>query len=337
MKRAVVLGGVIAAGALTVAVAGQALGPEALAAARLEKVRDHLYVITGSDRSPKEAFSGGNTAVFVTETGVVLVDTKLPGWGPAIVERVRSVTDKPITTIINTHTHGDHTGGNAYFGASIEFVAHANTKANMARMEVFQQSHGRGLPTTTFTDRMSIGDGNDRIDLYYFGPGHTNGDAWVVFPALHVMHAGDMFARKDAPTLDRANGGSGLQFAETIGTAIATLSDIDLIIPGHGPLRSMAELAEYRQFMIDFVAATRHAMAAGKSVDDAAASIHLESKYGDYRRERYRAAVAAIYGELAASDHHPAITPGRMPVIQRALQSGSTAPDGFNPVRRDGR
>ena len=328
MKRAIVLGAIIVSGAGAVTMAGQStLAPEALEATQIEQVRDHLYVITGSSRSPAEAFSGGNTAVFVTDNGVVLVDTKLPGWGSVIVERVKRVTDKPITTIINTHTHGDHTGSNPFFDASIEIVAHANTKANMAKMEAFQQSHDRGLPTRTFTDRMSIGDGANRIDLYYFGAGHTNGDTWVVFPALHVMHAGDMFARKDAPTLDRKNGGSGLQFADTIGAALSALSDVDTVIPGHGPIRSRAELAEYRQFMIDFVAATRQAMAAGKSADHAAASIHLETKYPDYARERYPAAVAALYSELAGSDHHPAITPGRMPVIQRALQRGSAAPD----------
>src|SRR4029079_4699761 len=103
--------------------------------------------------------------------------------------------------------HKDHTGGNAFFDPSVEIIAHANTKTNMARMDLFAS---RGLPTRTFTDRMSIGDGRNRVDLYYFGRGHTNGDTWVVFPALHVLHTGDMFARKDAPTLDRANGGSGL-------------------------------------------------------------------------------------------------------------------------------
>src|SRR4029079_19123170 len=140
---------------------------------------DRLYVITGSDRVQAESFSGGNTAVFVTEHGVVLVDTKLPAWGSVVLDRVRSVTDKPITTIINTHTHKDHTGGNAFFDPSVEIIAHANTQTNMARMDLFAS---RGLPTRTFTDRMSIGDGRNRVDLYYFGRGHTNGDTWVVFP-----------------------------------------------------------------------------------------------------------------------------------------------------------
>src|SRR5262249_3141815 len=152
-----------------------------------------------------------------------------------------------------------------------------------------KQNHGQGLPTKTFKDRMSIGAGQDRIDLYYFGRGHTDGDTWVIFPALRVMHAGDMFARKDAPTLDRANGGSGLEFADTIGKAMAAARGIDTVIPGHGPLRKLEELQEYQRFMIDLVAATRDAMTAGKSVDEAAASIDLSAKYKGYRNERYQA------------------------------------------------
>jgi glyoxylase-like metal-dependent hydrolase (beta-lactamase superfamily II) len=303
MKRGIALGAVIAVGTtLMVAAAYRvpqaSLSPEAVEAARIEKVRDRLYVITGSNRSPSEAFSGGNTAVFITTSGVVLVDTKLPGWGHVILDRVRTVTDKPVTTIINTHTHGDHTGSNAFFSTDVDIVAHEQTRSNMEKMDLFKQSNGRGLPTKTFKDRMSIGAGEDRIDLYYFGRGHTNGDTWVVFPALHVMHAGDMFARKDAPTLDGANGGSGLEFAQTIGKAVATVTDVDTLIVGHGPLRTVPELREYQRFMIDFVAAVRRAMKAGESVDDAAASIDLSATYKDYQRERYRAAVEAIYDEL---------------------------------------
>jgi glyoxylase-like metal-dependent hydrolase (beta-lactamase superfamily II) len=299
MNRGIVVSVLVTIGVLSMAAAQRAgLSPQALEAMKIEKVRDRLYVITGSDGSPAEAFSGGNTAVFVTDRGVVLVDTKLPGWGRAILDRVRTITNKPVIMIINTHTHGDHSGGNPFFGAAVDVIAHENTKINMTRMDAFKRSGGKGLPTKTFKDRISIGTGRDRIDVFYFGRGHTNGDAWVVFPALRVMHTGDMFAGKDAPTLDRANGGSGIDFARTIGKAAATVTDVDTLIVGHGSLRTMPELQEYRRFVIDFVAATRDAMRAGKSVDDAAASIDLGAKYKDYRKEQYRGAVQAIYDEL---------------------------------------
>jgi len=171
----------------------------------VEKLKDNLFLLKGG---------GGNTAVFVTASGVVVVDTKIPGWGQPILDKIKGLTSKPVTTIINTHTHFDHVSGNVEFPATVDVVTQENTKANMERMatptgvppqqpaNIFKDNNGRGLPKRTFKTTMSIGAGNDRIDLYYFGRGHTNGDAWVVFPALRVMHAGDIFAGKTLPLLD---------------------------------------------------------------------------------------------------------------------------------------
>ena len=139
---------------------------------------------------------------------MVIVDTKLAGWGQVILDRVRTVTNKPITTIINTHTHGDHTGSNEFFGTSVETIVQENTSANMQRMDAFKGDR-RIPPKRTYKDKLSIGTGKDQIDLQYFGPGHTNGDTFVVFAALRTMHMGDMFPWKDAPLLDLSNGGSG--------------------------------------------------------------------------------------------------------------------------------
>src|SRR3954468_2435908 len=115
MTRGFVLSVIALAGTISIASAAyqapaSAPSPAALEATKIEKVRDNLYMITGSNPTNRDAFSGGNTAVFITDTGVVLVDTKLAGWGQVILDKVKSVTDKPVTTIINTHTHGDHTG-----------------------------------------------------------------------------------------------------------------------------------------------------------------------------------------------------------------------------------
>ncbi len=126
MKRTLVLSSIVMVA--VAAVAGRTLlaqqparaGPNV---AGIEKVKDNLYMVTGG---------GGNTAVFVTANGVVLVDTKLADWGQAIMDQVKTVTDKPVTHIINTHTHGDHTGSNDFFPASVEIVAHANVKTSMA-------------------------------------------------------------------------------------------------------------------------------------------------------------------------------------------------------------
>ena len=304
MKRLFVLGALIAIGSLSLAAfqPPQPTTPSqaALAATQIQKVKDNLYMITGSDPTDRNAFSGGNTGVFVTSSGVVVVDTKLAGWGQVLLDKIKTVTDKPVTTIINTHTHGDHTGSNNGFPATVDIVAHENTKANMEKMDAFKGENAKFLPKKTYKDKLTLGSGKDRVDLYYFGRGHTNGDTWVVYPALRIMQTGDMFAWKDAPVLDRNNGGSGLEYADTVGKALAGVKDIDTLIVGHSPLRKPAELKEYQQFMTEFVAAVKQAKTSGKSVEDAAAAIDLSAKYKDYTKERYRAAIQSIYDELQA-------------------------------------
>src|SRR6202795_3630542 len=218
MKRSVLLGVVLAAGTLSMAAQQPpTAGPKVI---DMLKLKDNLYVLTSSTPGNAATFSGGNVAVFITDAGVTLVDTKLAGWGQAVLDKVKGVTAKPVTTIINTHTHGDHTGNDGFFGTTVEIVAQENTKTNMEKMDAFKGDNAKFLPKKTYKDKMSLGSGKDRIDLYYFGPGHTNGDTWVVYPALRVMQTGDIFAWKDAPLLDSANGGSGVEYAATIGKAL---------------------------------------------------------------------------------------------------------------------
>ena len=114
------------------------------------KLKDNLYVLTSSTPGNAATFSGGNVAVFITDGGVTLVDDKLAGWGQAVLDKVKSVTDKPITRIINTHTHGDHTGNNGFFGANVEIVAQENTKTNMEKMDAFKGDNAKFLPSKTY-------------------------------------------------------------------------------------------------------------------------------------------------------------------------------------------
>ena len=148
-----------------------------------------------------------------------------------------------MTTIINTHTHGDHTGNDGFFGTTVEIVAQENTKTNMEKMDAFKGDNAKFLPKKTYKDKMSLGSGKDRIDLYYFGAGHTSGDTFVVFPALRVLHTGDMFAWKDAPLCDRGNGGSCVAFPRTLQKVLATIKNVDTVIPGHSPMMTPKDLA----------------------------------------------------------------------------------------------
>ena len=300
MTRSTLLTAVVAAGSLSIAVAGYQQPPAAPAGPKvidIQKLKDNLYVLTSSTPGNAATFSGGNVAVFITDGGVTLVDTKLNGWGQAVLDKVKSVTDKPITTIINTHTHGDHTGNNGFFGANVEVVAHENTKTNMEKMDAFKGDGAKFLPKKTYKDKLTVGSGKDRIDLYYFGAAHTNGDTFVVFPALRVLHTGDVFAWKDAPFCDRNNGGSCVELPRTLQKAIAGIKNVDTIIPGHSPMQTPKDLQDFQRFTADLLSHAVNSMKAGKSVDEATAAFTVD-KYPGYKNERVKAAVQAVYDEL---------------------------------------
>ena len=275
-------------------------------------VRDTLYHLGDG---------GANGLALIDEIngGVILIGTKLPDWGQAVIDAVYQVTDLPVTTIISPHADADHSGSNGEFPDVVEIIAHENTRANMARMELF--AGGAGLPTTTFTDRFALLEDLDRIELYHFGPAHTDGDVVVVFPEKRTAYLGDLFPDKAAPIIDTANGGSGVAFPETLAKAVAAIDGVDRVITGHGPIPTTYAgrgrrdrgarrawtgwmtwdgLAEYADFNRDFLAAVQAAYEAGRSVDEAAANLDLPERYADYGMEQARANVEAIYNELAA-------------------------------------
>jgi len=273
MRRAIVLGVLLASGGLA-AVKAQPPAANAPKVVEVEKVKDNLWVLRGG---------GGNTAVFATANGVTIVDAKNPGWGQPILDKVKELTPKPITTLINTHTHGDHVSGNVEFPATVDVVVQENTKANMEKMDIFKQNNNRGMAKRTFKDKMTIGSGADQIDLYYFGPGHTNGDAWVVFPAHRIVHSGDIFAGKGVPLIDGNNGGSMLHYSETLTKAYNGIKNVDTIINGHTPANTtFADLKEFADFNNDLLTWAQGELKAGKTPEQAAADWKLPEKYKGY-------------------------------------------------------
>ncbi len=294
MKRFVLLGTLVTIGAISLAAAQPPAAPRVI---DIQKLKDNLYVLTSSTPGNAATFSGGNVAVFITDGGVTLVDDKLAGWGQAVLDKVKSVTDKPVTRIINTHTHGDHTGSNEFFGTTVDIVAHENTKANMEKMPAFKGDNAKFLPKKTYGDTLTIGSGKERIDLFYFGKGHTNGDTFVYFPALRILHTGDMFAWKDAPLCDRNNGGSCVAFPRTLQKAIAGIKNIDIVIPGHSPMQTPQDLQMYQKFTAALLSHAIDAQKAGKSVDEATASFSVE-KFEGYKKERVKGSIQAVYDEL---------------------------------------
>ena len=298
MRRLVVLGSLVAVGALSITVAGFQAPSQRAPLPELTKVKDNLYIIESSSPVDRSKFTGGNTGVFITDTGVVVVDTKLAGYGSEILARIKAVTPKPVTTIINTHTHGDHTGSNDGFPATIDFVAHENTKANMTKMDAFKGDKAQFLPKRTYKDRLSLFSGKDRIDLYYFGAGHTNGDTFILYPALRTLQTGDMFPWKDAPFIDRSNGGSGVAWPATLAMLLSTIKEFDTVVTGHIPVATRQDLEEFQRYTADLLSAVQAAKKGGQSADAATASMNLSAKYKGYGSERLKAAVQALYEEL---------------------------------------
>jgi len=241
----------------------------------IKKIRDNLYVIPGA---------GGNTTVFVTQGGVVLVDTKLPNNGEPILNQVRTVTDKPVSMIINTHSHPDHIGSNDYFSASVEVVTHENTRKWMSANPRVA-SNPAAMPDKTFTNRLTLGSGDDRIELYYFGAGHTDGDAFIVFPARRAMAAGDIFAWKMAPLIDPMAGGSVLALPGTLEKAlkgIPNVDTVDIVIEGHGDVNSWEGFRDYVRFNRALVDAAKTGMGK-KTAEEIAAE--LKPKFPGFTKD----------------------------------------------------
>jgi len=249
---------------------GQPAGPPTV---EVEKISDNFLLLRGG---------GGTSAVLLRNDGVTVVDTKNPNFGAPIIAAIAAATKAPVTTIINTHCHGDHVSGNVEFPA-VEVIAQENTAANMKNWRpvagfpapatpqpsIFEQNKGRNLPTRTFTDRLTVGTGANQIDLYYFGRGHTNGDAWIVFPAQRIVHAGDIFAwNNQIPILDSNNGASGVAYPDTLMKAHAALSKVaDRIITGHSTIMTFNDLQAFANFNRSFVDQVRAAKKQGQTVD----------------------------------------------------------------------
>jgi cyclase len=305
VKRVTILGILVAAGSVSIAVKAAQQQPPQPSADNItvEKVKDNLFVLRGG---------GGNTAVFVQAKGVTIVDTKNPGWGQPLLDKIKTITDKPVTTVINTHLHFDHVSGNVAMPASAEIVAHENNARNIASPNrvvgfpgdspnVFKDNPGKGIPKRTFTDKLTLGSGADQVNLYYFGPAHTGGDAFVEFPAHRVMHAGDVFPSKGLPIMDKNNGGSGVEYANTVRKAVKGIPNIDTVINGHTPANSTpADMAQFADFVADFIAHVQAGKKAGKSAEQVAKEWAVPAKYAGFNSappDRVVAYVNVIFGE----------------------------------------
>jgi glyoxylase-like metal-dependent hydrolase (beta-lactamase superfamily II) len=203
---------------------------------KLNKIKEDLYEIEGD---------GGNVAVYLTNEGVILIDDKFDMDHEQIMSHVKSLTNQPIKYVISTHYHADHSGGNAkMYGENAEIISTTQSHKNIVEHKQSNAPPGVVPARVTFKDETTIYLGGKEVTARFVGRGHTNGDAVVYFPALKVLHTGDLMAG-DTPLIDYPGGGSLKSWPVTLSEAMKDF-DFDTVIPGHGPVTTKMGLMAYR-------------------------------------------------------------------------------------------
>ena len=215
----------------SICVATNFAGVQAQNSLSIEQVKDGLYAIMGS---------GGNVGVRVTSEGVILIDDKFPQNFAEIQELVGQVSDQTVRYVLNTHHHGDHSGGNVEYINIAEIIAHQNARDNMVR------GNQDAPPRVVFSDQTAVYLGGIEVRAFYMGRGHTNGDAVIYFPDLRTVHGGDLL-HGTAPFIDYGNGGSSEGWVATMNNILAL--DFDTAIPGHGAIMDRSDVVNFRNQM----------------------------------------------------------------------------------------
>jgi glyoxylase-like metal-dependent hydrolase (beta-lactamase superfamily II) len=227
--------------------------------------------------------AGGNIGVSVGEDGVVLVDDQFAPLAPKIRAALEGLTDKPIKFVLNTHFHGDHTGGNAQFGAQAPIIAHENVRKRLQEggtvggMEVKPASKA-ALPVITFNDRATIHLNGEDIRAIHFPNGHTDGDSVVFFPQSNVVHMGDDFVTYGFPFVDAHSGGSVSGMIAGVEKVLSMTPPDVKVIPGHGPLSTPEDMRKFVQMLKETRALVAQAANEGKSAGQMKQD-HLLAKY----------------------------------------------------------
>ena len=307
MTRGVLLTALITTGGLSVGATYQQAPPLPQVRA-IQKVRDNLYFVSGGDTTDRSSWTGGNTAVFVTDQGVVLVDTMLAQAGRGILGQVKSITDKPVTTIINTHTHYDHTGSNTEFPATVEFVAHENTRGNMAKpacppvtnCDAFKGANAKYLPKRTYKDTLT---------LFAAGIGSTCTTSAAATPTATPSSCFPRRAPCTPATCSRAarcpsstwpTTAAARWNSSTLQKAVSTIKNVDTVIGGHTPSPvAWSDFTTYADFYRDFLTSAQAAAKTGVAVDAFVKAYRVPDKYKGFLADpqRVSANAQAIYKE----------------------------------------
>ena len=227
------------------------------------KVAGNVYMLTGS---------GGNIGASVGEDGVAIVDDQFAPLAPKIQAALKQLSPQPVRFVINTHWHGDHTGGNAAFADTAAILAHANVRKRMmiggkTAFVEFPPATGKALPVVTFEQGLSLWWNGEEVRAIHPGLGHTDGDTVLWFTKSNVVHMGDDYFNTGFPFVDLASGGSVVKLIASLDVILGQIPADAKVIPGHGPLSDVPGLRKYRGMLDEVVATVKKARAAGKSVE----------------------------------------------------------------------
>jgi len=230
---------------------------------KVTKVAGTVYMLVGA---------GGNIGVSAGDDGIVIVDDQFAPLAPKIKEALHGITAKPIKFILNTHYHGDHTGGNEIFSKDGPIIAHENVRTRLAAGSknlggVTPPAPKDALPVITFNDRATLHVNGEDIRAVHFPYGHTDGDSVIYFTQSNVVHMGDDFFNGMFPFVDVDNGGSVKGMLAAVDKVLSTLPDDAKVIPGHGPLSDKAGLRTFAEVLRGTSGAVAKALAAGKTIE----------------------------------------------------------------------
>jgi glyoxylase-like metal-dependent hydrolase (beta-lactamase superfamily II) len=222
--------------------------------------------------------AGGNVGVSVGPDGVLIVDDQFAPLAEKIAGAIEKLDSGPIKFVLNTHWHGDHTGGNAQFGRKASIMAQTNVRKRLAGNS---KTPKEALPVVTFDDSASVHFNGEEIQMIQLGPGHTDGDSVIHFTKSGVVHMGDLFFNGRFPFVDLGSGGDVAGLLTNVESALKRFPGDTKFIPGHGALGSRSDLEGYRDMLVETIALVRKAIADGKTVADVKAA-GMPGKYKDW-------------------------------------------------------
>ena len=232
-------------------------------------VAKNIYMLQGS---------GGNIGVSVGPDGILIVDDQFAPLAEKIENALKQLNPGKLKFVLNTHCHGDHTGGNAHFGRDAHIIAHANVRKRLGGKPGDSKPE---LPIITFDDSLSVHFNGEEIKLMHVPPGHTDSDSIIHFTGANVVHMGDQFFNGGFPFIDLNSGGSVEGYIKTVASVLEKIPADAKVIPGHGKLGTVADLKNFHAMLVETTGLLKQRIADGKSLADLKAA-GLPEKFKEF-------------------------------------------------------